>query len=44
VPAWDEIENTIMSDAWDSVLLGEATPADALADAVEQTNELLAEE
>jgi multiple sugar transport system substrate-binding protein len=44
VPAWDEIENTIMADAWDSVLLGEATPADALADAVEQTNELLAEE
>jgi multiple sugar transport system substrate-binding protein len=44
VPAWDEIENTIMADAWDSVLLGESTPADALADAVEQTNELLAEE
>lgn len=44
VPAWDEIENTIMADSWDSVLLGEATPADALADAVEQTNELLAEE
>ncbi len=44
VPAWDEIENTIMSDAWDSVLLGEATPADALADAAEQTNTLLAEE
>lgn len=44
VPAWDEIENTVMSDAWDSVLLGAATPADALADAVEQTNELLADE
>lgn len=44
VPAWDEIENTVMSDAWDSVLLGEATPADALADAVKQTNDLLAEE
>ncbi|MEZ4561227.1 MAG: sugar ABC transporter substrate-binding protein [Thermomicrobiales bacterium] len=44
VPAWDEIENTVMADAWDSVLLGEASPADALAEAVEQTNELLAEE
>lgn len=42
VPAWDEIENTVMSDAWDSVILGAASPADALADAVEQTNELLA--
>ncbi len=44
VPAWDEIENTVMADAWDSVLLGAASPADALADAVEQTNELLAEQ
>ena len=44
VPAWDEIENTVMADAWGSVLLGEATPPEALADAVEQTNELLAEE
>ncbi len=43
VPAWDEIENTVMADAWDSVILGVASPADALADAVEQTNELLAE-
>ena len=43
VPAWDEIENTVMADAWDSVILGVALPADALADAVEQTNELLAE-
>lgn len=42
VPAWDEIENTIMADAWDSVILGVSSPADALADAVEQTNELLA--
>ena len=42
VPAWDEIENTIMADAWDSVILGVATPEEALADAVEQTNELLA--
>ena len=42
VPAWDEIENTVMADAWDSVILGEATPEEALSDAVEQTNELLA--
>jgi ABC-type glycerol-3-phosphate transport system substrate-binding protein len=41
VPAWDEIENTIMSDAWDSVILGQATPEEALSSAVEQTNELL---
>lgn len=42
VPTWDEIENTIMADAWDSVVLGAASPADAMADAVEQTDELLA--
>lgn len=41
VPAWDEIENTIMADAWDSVILGQATPEEALSSAVEQTNELL---
>lgn len=44
VPAWGEIEQSILADAWDSVILGQASPADALADAVEQTNELLAEE
>lgn len=43
VPDWGEIEQTILADAWDSVILGEATPADALAKAVDQTNELLAE-
>jgi multiple sugar transport system substrate-binding protein len=42
VPAWDEIENTVMADAWDSVILGQASPDEALADAVEQTNDLLA--
>ena len=43
VPAWGEIEQTILADAWDSVILGEASPADALAEAVDQANELLAE-
>jgi multiple sugar transport system substrate-binding protein len=42
VPAWDEIENTVVADAWDSVILGQATPDAALADAVKKTNELLA--
>jgi multiple sugar transport system substrate-binding protein len=42
VPAWDEIENTIVAEAWDSVILEQASPEDALQEAVEQTNELLA--
>ena len=41
VPQWDEIENTILADTWDSVILGQAKPADALAKAVQQTNDLL---
>lgn len=41
VPTWDEIENTIMADAWDSVILGQATPEEALSSAVKQTNDLL---
>lgn len=41
VPQWDEIENTILADAWDSVILGQAKPADALNKAVQQTNDLL---
>lgn len=44
VPAWGEIEQTILADAWDSVILGQASPADALSKAVDQTNELLAEQ
>jgi multiple sugar transport system substrate-binding protein len=43
VPAWDEIENTVVADAWDSVILGQASPEDALKSAVQQTNDLLAE-
>ena len=43
VPAWGEIEQTILANAWDSVILEQDTPADALANAAEQTNELLAE-
>jgi multiple sugar transport system substrate-binding protein len=43
VPAWDEIENTIVADAWDSVILGAATPDEALDAAVEQANDVLAE-
>lgn len=43
VPEWDEIENTIMAEAWDSVILGEATPEEALDRAVEETNEVLAD-
>ena len=41
VPQWDEIENTILADAWDSVILGQSKPADALNKAVQQTNDLL---
>jgi multiple sugar transport system substrate-binding protein len=41
VPQWDEIENTILADAWDSVVLGQAAPADALSAAAQKTNELL---
>ncbi|MGH2617606.1 MAG: ABC transporter substrate-binding protein, partial [Thermomicrobiales bacterium] len=43
VPAWDEIENTIMADTWDAIILEQATVEEAIASAVEQTNELLAE-
>lgn len=41
VPAWNDIENTIMANAWDSVILGQAKPDDALAKAVKQTDDLL---
>jgi len=44
VPAWDEIENTIVAEAWDAVILEQSSPADALAAAVEQANEALADE
>jgi multiple sugar transport system substrate-binding protein len=43
VPAWNEIENTIVAEAWDSVILEQSSPADALDNAVEETNDLLAE-
>lgn len=43
VPAWDEIENTIVAEAWDAVILEQASPEDALASAVDQTNEVLAD-
>jgi multiple sugar transport system substrate-binding protein len=43
VPEWDEIENTIVAEAWDSVILGQASPEDALATAVEEANALLSE-
>lgn len=42
VPSWDEIENTIVSDAWDAIILGQASVEDAINNAVQQTNELLA--
>jgi multiple sugar transport system substrate-binding protein len=41
VPQWDEIENTILADAWDSVTLGQAKAAEALATAVKKANDLL---
>lgn len=41
VPAWNDIENTIMANAWDSVILGQAKPDDAMAKAVKQTDDLL---
>nr|MBA2452356.1 extracellular solute-binding protein [Chloroflexia bacterium] len=44
VPAWTEIEATIVANAWDSVILEQASPDDALATAVEQANELLADQ
>lgn len=43
VPQWGEIEQTILANAWDSVILGQATPAEALAKAADETNKLLAE-
>ncbi len=43
VPQWGEIEQTILANAWDSVVLGQASPADALAKAASDTNSLLAE-
>ncbi len=42
VPAWDEIENTVVADAWDSVILGQASPDEAMSKAVSDTNDLLA--
>jgi len=44
VPAWDEIENTIMAEAWDAIILKQASVEEAIQSAVEQTNELLAAE
>jgi len=43
VPQWGEIEQTILADAWDSVILGQAAPADALEEAVKKTDQLLAD-
>lgn len=43
VPQWNDIENTILADAWDSVVLGQSKPADALKQAAEQANEQLSE-
>ena len=44
VPAWDEIENTIVAEAWDAIILEQASVEEAIQGAVEQTNELLAAE
>ena len=41
VPQWDQIENTIVADAWDSVVQGQSKPADALSQAAQKTNDLL---
>ncbi len=41
VPQWNDIENTILADAWDSVILGQAKASDALNDAAQKTNDLL---
>lgn len=43
VPQWGEIEQTILANAWDSVILGQASPADSLSKAVDETNQLLSE-
>jgi multiple sugar transport system substrate-binding protein len=41
VPQWDQIENTVLADAWDSVVQGQSKPADALSQAAQKTNDLL---
>lgn len=41
VPAWDDIEFGIMSDAWDAVIQRTKSPTDALLDAQGQANEML---
>lgn len=43
VPEWSSIEDQILADAWTAVVLGQATPAEALTEAAEETNALLAE-